>query len=58
MRLDAGFVADAVSGRIIQGDSGKIIRGVSIDSRTIQKGELFFAIIGERFDGHDFIQMH
>lgn len=56
MRLDAGFVADAVSGRIIQGDSGKIIRGVSIDSRTIQKGELFFAIIGERFDGHDFIQ--
>ncbi|HEV2214307.1 MAG TPA: UDP-N-acetylmuramoyl-tripeptide--D-alanyl-D-alanine ligase [Terracidiphilus sp.] len=30
-------------------------QGYSIDSRTIQPGELFFAIRGERFDGHDFI---
>jgi len=29
--------------------------GVSIDSRTIKDGELFFAIRGERFDGHDFL---
>jgi UDP-N-acetylmuramoyl-tripeptide--D-alanyl-D-alanine ligase len=31
------------------------IKGVSIDSRTIKKGELFVAIKGARFDGHDFI---
>jgi len=31
------------------------IRGVSIDSRTIQAGELFVAIKGDRFDGHDFV---
>jgi UDP-N-acetylmuramoyl-tripeptide--D-alanyl-D-alanine ligase len=30
-------------------------RGCSTDSRTIQGGELFIAIKGERFDGHDFI---
>jgi UDP-N-acetylmuramoyl-tripeptide--D-alanyl-D-alanine ligase len=29
--------------------------GVSIDSRTIREGELFFAIRGPRFDGHDFV---
>ena len=29
--------------------------GYSIDSRTIARGELFFAVRGERFDGHDFI---
>jgi len=29
--------------------------GYSIDSRTIEPGELFFAVKGERFDGHDFI---
>ena len=29
--------------------------GVSIDSRTIQTGELFVAIEGPRFDGHDFV---
>lgn len=27
----------------------------SIDSRTIQPGDLFFAVKGERFDGHDFV---
>jgi UDP-N-acetylmuramoyl-tripeptide--D-alanyl-D-alanine ligase len=30
------------------------ISGVSIDSRTVAPGEAFFAIRGERFDGHDF----
>jgi UDP-N-acetylmuramoyl-tripeptide--D-alanyl-D-alanine ligase len=29
--------------------------GYSIDSRTIAPGELFFAIRGEQFDGHDFV---
>jgi UDP-N-acetylmuramoyl-tripeptide--D-alanyl-D-alanine ligase len=29
--------------------------GYSIDSRTIAPGELFFAVRGERFDGHDFV---
>jgi len=31
------------------------IKGVSIDSRTIQEGDLFVAIKGDRFDGHDFV---
>jgi UDP-N-acetylmuramoyl-tripeptide--D-alanyl-D-alanine ligase len=31
------------------------IKGVSIDSRTIKKGELFVALKGDRFDGHDFV---
>src|SRR3974390_1727501 len=30
--------------------------GYSIDSRTIQAGELFFAVRGERLDGHDFVE--
>jgi UDP-N-acetylmuramoyl-tripeptide--D-alanyl-D-alanine ligase len=29
--------------------------GYSIDSRTIQPGELFFAVQGEKMDGHDFV---
>jgi UDP-N-acetylmuramoyl-tripeptide--D-alanyl-D-alanine ligase len=29
--------------------------GVSIDSRTIQKGQIYFAIKGDRFDGHQFV---
>jgi len=32
-----------------------VANGYSIDSRTIAPGELFFAVRGERFDGHDFV---
>jgi UDP-N-acetylmuramoyl-tripeptide--D-alanyl-D-alanine ligase len=32
------------------------ITGVSIDSRTIAKGDAFFAIHGESRDGHDFVE--
>jgi len=35
--------------------TGMEIKGVSIDSRTIRTGELFVAIKGDRFDGHDFV---
>ncbi len=31
------------------------ITGVSIDSRTTRKGDCFFAVQGENFDGHDYI---
>ncbi|MCK4422285.1 UDP-N-acetylmuramoyl-tripeptide--D-alanyl-D-alanine ligase [candidate division WOR-3 bacterium] len=47
---------------IIDGDSIGISNpdrknpvGVSVDSRKIKEGELFFALKGERFDGHDFV---
>jgi UDP-N-acetylmuramoyl-tripeptide--D-alanyl-D-alanine ligase len=43
MQADGRFAPDAMAG------------GYSIDSRTIQPGELFFAVQGERLDGHDFV---
>ena len=45
----------AVSGKIIQGDQDCLISRISIDSRTLIPGDLFFAIVGPSFDGHDFI---
>jgi UDP-N-acetylmuramoyl-tripeptide--D-alanyl-D-alanine ligase len=32
-----------------------VVSGYSIDSRTVAAGELFFAVRGERLDGHDFV---
>ena len=32
-----------------------VVEGYSIDSRSIVPGEMFFAVRGERFDGHDFV---
>jgi UDP-N-acetylmuramoyl-tripeptide--D-alanyl-D-alanine ligase len=37
-------------------DHKAIAQAYSIDSRTIHPGELFFAVKGERMDGHDFVQ--
>lgn len=45
---------NVLNGRLA-GSSDVTCSGVSIDSRTISKGSIFFAIRGETFDGHDFI---
>ncbi|HVP55490.1 MAG TPA: UDP-N-acetylmuramoyl-tripeptide--D-alanyl-D-alanine ligase [Candidatus Eisenbacteria bacterium] len=37
-------------------DHNAMAQGYSIDSRTLQPGELFFAVKGERLDGHDFVE--
>src|SRR5690349_6072035 len=36
-------------------DPQAVANAYSIDSRTLQPGELFFAVKGERMDGHDFV---
>ena len=38
------------------GDMPEEITGISIDSRTIEKGHAFFAIKGDNFDGHKFVR--
>jgi UDP-N-acetylmuramoyl-tripeptide--D-alanyl-D-alanine ligase len=43
-------VAAATGGRLVGADAG--FDGVSTDSRTLERGQLFFALRGERFDGH------
>ena len=36
-------------------DQNKNIRGISIDSRTIQPGEIYWSLKGENYDGHNFV---
>ena len=55
VRLTALSVAEAMRGRLVAGRAGREIRGFSIDSRSLTPGDLFFAIHGERFDGHRFV---
>jgi UDP-N-acetylmuramoyl-tripeptide--D-alanyl-D-alanine ligase len=37
-------------------DREAVAAGYSIDSRTVQPGDLFFAVRGDRHDGHDFVE--
>jgi UDP-N-acetylmuramoyl-tripeptide--D-alanyl-D-alanine ligase len=54
MKLTLSKIAEFISA---QGDFPReeVAQAYSIDSRTVAKGELFFAVKGERFDGHDFV---
>jgi len=52
--IGAGAVLEAPAS-VARGGS-MVAEGYSIDSRTIGAGELFFAVRGERHDGHDFIE--
>ncbi|MDD2679806.1 MAG: UDP-N-acetylmuramoyl-tripeptide--D-alanyl-D-alanine ligase [Candidatus Omnitrophica bacterium] len=45
----------ATSGALISGSKDTAVSGISIDSRTLKKGEAFIAIKGDNFDGHAFI---
>lgn len=44
------------SAELLNFSSHLIIEGVSIDTRTIRAGNLFVPIVGERFNGHAFVQ--
>jgi UDP-N-acetylmuramoyl-tripeptide--D-alanyl-D-alanine ligase len=46
----------ATHGALIGGDLGVPVTGVSIDSRSLAVGEVFFAIRGYRLDGHAYVR--
>ncbi len=55
MKLTLGQIADWLHA---EGEfrSDAVAFGYSIDSRTIAAGELFFAVRGERVEGHDYVE--
>jgi len=55
VRLTLGQVAEWIDAEGTFAANAEVT-GTSIDSRTVAAGELFFAVRGERFDGHNFVQ--
>lgn len=57
MRVALSDLARLAGGTLVAGEpSVRFEGGVSIDSRTLSAGDLFFAIRGPRHDGHDYLQ--
>lgn len=53
LRLDD--LATATGGRLVGVDPARSVTRISTDSRTVQSGDVFWALTGQRFDGHDFV---
>ena len=49
------LIAEACGAEIIGVAADAEVKAVCIDSRTAKTGDLFFAIKGDKFDGHDFV---
>src|SRR5947199_9135375 len=49
-------IAKLAGGSLSFGDGTIVIDKVSTDSRTLKRGELFVALRGENFDGHNFVE--
>ena len=47
----------ATKGQIVSGKQKVFYNRVSTDSRTIEPGDIFVALHGEQFDGHDYIEL-
>ncbi len=55
MRVELRQLAEVVGGELPPADAAVQIERISTDTRTLGPGALFVALIGERFDAHDFV---
>jgi UDP-N-acetylmuramoyl-tripeptide--D-alanyl-D-alanine ligase len=49
-------IVRGTQGALVGGDLSVPVSGVSIDSRTLNVGDVFFAVRGHRLDGHDYLR--
>jgi len=54
-RWDDAAVRQALGMRTDLAEDGIEYRGVSTDSRSVTEGDVYVALVGDRFDGHDFV---
>lgn len=49
-------ICQVVNGMLINNGNDCVVKGFSTDTRTLQPGNLYIALKGERYDGHQFLQ--
>ena len=55
-RFKAGDIVEATGGKLVSEGNSREVKKFSIDSRSIKEGDVFIAVKGLNFDGHDFIK--
>ena len=56
IRMTAFELSCACGGHLVHGDPEVEIEAVVIDSRNVTRGACFFAIVGARTDGHEYVE--
>ena len=56
MDLSVSEIVDAIKGEPLGVDLDVEVKGISTDTRTMLPGEVFFALKGEHYDGHEFVK--
>jgi UDP-N-acetylmuramoyl-tripeptide--D-alanyl-D-alanine ligase len=54
--ITAGTIIAPIQGELISGPHQVVLSGLGTDSRKIAQAQLFWALKGERYDGHDFVK--
>ena len=54
--IEISDILKATNGKLLLDSPESRITGVSTDSRSIKEGEIFFALEGENYDGHKFVE--
>lgn len=55
MKITLKKIAEWTKGRVAPEHESLVVTGVTTDSREAREGELFVPLVGEHFDGHDYI---
>ncbi|MEJ2025703.1 MAG: UDP-N-acetylmuramoyl-tripeptide--D-alanyl-D-alanine ligase [Deltaproteobacteria bacterium] len=55
-KITVGELLSPMGGTLVSGNRDLLVAGLSTDSRAARSGEIFWALQGERYDGHDFVQ--
>lgn len=54
--LNMDEILEATEGKLAEKGGCGLVSAICTDSRKIQQGDLFIPLIGENFDGHDYIE--
>ncbi len=56
LQWKCSHLLQATGGRVVSGKQSGQLRNVVTDSRRVDRGDIFLALAGETFDGHDFVE--
>jgi len=56
VQFSVAQIIEITNGTRIKGHPEQTVCRISTDTRTLNAEDLFLALVGEQFDGHDFLE--